>query len=228
MISLRYFRDYLIREYKFPADSFSLHDSDIQLILAKVPAGQNLQCLNQAQVAALLSSLESSPRPRALRDRAILMLMLESGLSVGAITGLDMTDIDLQAERFHVYLLGKGDLWLAMGQAVGSVAKYIREGRPYLLHHPGEPALFISQMDGRLSRQGIWQILNHWGGTVDPPISLSPRILRHTAALRMSMAGYSVTDIQVRLGHRNPLSTRALIRRLEAACTNLPDQTLVT
>ncbi|HUV26235.1 MAG TPA: tyrosine-type recombinase/integrase, partial [Anaerolineales bacterium] len=80
---------------------------------------------------------------------------------------------------------------------------------------PGEPALFISQMDGRLSRQGVWQILKYWGQQVNPPLSLSPRIVRHSAALRMKMAGLSNADIQMRLGHRNPLSTQALMRRLE-------------
>jgi site-specific recombinase XerD len=223
LATLKYFRDYLIREYEIPEDTFSLSDPDLQLALARVPPSRPLQCLNQEQIAALLARMEASPRPRALRDRAILMLMLESGLSVGVLTGLDMTDLDLRAERFHVNLVGKGDLWLAMGKAANTVAEYITEGRPYLLHHHGEPALFISQMDGRLSRQGVWQILNHWGTMVDPPISLSPRILRHTAALRMSAAGLSNTEIQVRLGHRNPLSTRALIRRLEDACLEIPD-----
>ncbi|MBE9475422.1 MAG: tyrosine-type recombinase/integrase, partial [Chloroflexi bacterium] len=108
-----------------------------------------------------------------------------------------------------------------LGEAKRSIEEYLQEGRPDLLHHPGEPALFISQMDGRLSRQGVWQILNHWGQLVNPPISLSPRVVRHTAALRMRKAGLSNAEIQIRLGHRNPLSTRALIRRLVAAC---PDQ----
>ena len=149
------------------------------------------------------------------------MLLLETGLSVRDLTELDMTDLDLRAGRFHVNLVGKGDLWLALGEAKRAIEEYIQEGRPDLLHHPGEPALFISQMDGRLSRQGVWQILNHWGQLANPPISLSPRVVRHTAALRMRKAGLSNTEIQIRLGHRNPLSTRALIRRLEAAC---PDQ----
>lgn len=220
LATLKYFNAFLVREYQAAAASLSLDDHKLQSVLERVPARHQLQCLDKQQVASLLESMESSPRPRALRDRAMLMLMLESGLSVGILTALDMTDLDLRAERFHVNLVGKGDMWIPMGDAVGAVTEYISDGRPYLLNQPGEPALFISQMNGRLSRQGVWQILNHWGGTIDPPISLSPRILRHTAVLRMSMAGFSVTDIQVRLGHRNPLSTRALIRRLEAACTN--------
>ena len=150
------------------------------------------------------------------------MLLLETGLSVGDLTDLDLTDLDLRAGRFHVNLVGKGDLWLSMGEAKNAVEDYLHEGRSDMLHKPGEPALFISQMDGRLSRQGVWQILNHWGQMTNPPITLSPRVLRHTAALRMSMSGLSNAEIQIRLGHRNPLSTQALIRRLEAACIDQP------
>jgi site-specific recombinase XerD len=218
LATLKYFNDYLVNEGLLAPDSLSVNDSDIQRVISAVPASSPLQCLNQEQIESLLTVMEASSRPRAIRDRAILMLLLETGLSVGDLTGLDMSDLDLRAERFHVILAGEGDVWLSMGDAKSSIEDYLTEGRPELLHNPGEPALFISQMDGRLSRQGVWQILNHWGQMANPPIALSPRILRHTAALRMRISGCSVTEIQVRLNHRNPLSTRALIRRLEAAC----------
>ncbi len=222
LATLKYFSNYLVKERLLSPASFSAKDDNIQLVISDVPVHIPPQCLNQEQIQALLTLMEASTRPRALRDRAILMLLLETGLSVGDLTDLDLTDLDLRAGRFHVNLVGKGDLWLSMGEAKNAVEDYLHEGRSDMLHKPGEPALFISQMDGRLSRQGVWQILNHWGQMANPPITLSPRVLRHTAALRMSMTGLSNAEIQVRLGHRNPLSTQALIRRLEAACIDQP------
>lgn len=223
LATLKYFSEYLVQEGLLSPESFSVKDDNIQQVISDVPVNIPQQCLNQEQIQALLTLMESSSRPRALRDRAILMLLLETGLSVRDLTDLDLTDLDLRAGRFHVNLVGKGDLWLSMGEAKIAVEDYLHEGRSDLLHKPGEPALFISQMDGRLSRQGVWQILNHWGQMANPSITLSPRVLRHTAALRMSMNGLSNAEIQVRLGHRNPLSTRALIRRLEAACIDQPE-----
>jgi site-specific recombinase XerD len=218
LATLKYFQEYLEKEGLVPANSFSVKEGEIQRVIEQIPIEPSMKCLNQDQVNSLLGLMDSSPRPRALRDRAILMLLLETGLSVGDLTALDLTDLDLRAGRFHLNLVGKGDLWLELGKAIKAVRTYLQEARPDLLLQPGEPALFISQMDGRLSRQGVWQILNHWGRKLDPPISLSPRILRHTAVLRMSKTGFSTTDIQLRLGHRNPISTRALIRRLQTAC----------
>jgi integrase/recombinase XerC len=222
LATLKYFSEYLVQEGLLSPASFSVKDDNIQQIISDIPVKIPQQCLNQEQIQALLTLMEASSRPRALRDRAILMLLLETGLSVGDLTDLDLTDLDLRAGRFHVNLVGKGDLWFSMGEAKNAVEDYFHEGRSDMLHKPGEPALFISQMDGRLSRQGVWQILNHWGQMTNPPITLSPRVLRHTAALRMSMSGLSNAEIQIRLGHRNPLSTQALIRRLEAACIDQP------
>lgn len=222
LATLKYFSAYLVQTGLLSPESFSVKDENLQQVISDVPVIVPPQCLNQEQIQALLTLMEASSRPRALRDRAILMMLLETGLSVKDLTDLDMTDLDLRAGRFHVNLVGKGDLWLSLGKAKAAVEDYLHGGRSDMLHKPGEAALFISQMDGRLSRQGVWQILNHWGQMANPPITLSPRVLRHTAALRMSMIGLSNAEIQVRLGHRNPLSTQALIRRLEAACIDPP------
>jgi site-specific recombinase XerD len=220
LATLKYFSEYLVKRNHLSPTYFSVKDENIQQVISGMPVDLPQQCLTQEEVQILLTLMDASSRPRALRDRAILMLLLETGLSVRDLTALDLTDLDLRAGRFHINLEGKGDLWLSMGSAKFAVEGYLQEGRPDLLHKPGEPALFISQMDGRLSRQGVWQILNHWGQMAEPPIIISPRVLRHTAVLRMSKDGLSEVEIQVRLGHRNPLSTRALIRRLEAACVD--------
>lgn len=218
LATLTYFQDYLVNEGSLAGNQFAGTDSMIQRVISQMPKNKSPKSLNEQQVQAVLAILESSDRPRALRDRAIFMLLLETGLSVASLTDLDMTDIDLASGRLHVHLAWAGDVWLGMSEAVSSVEQYIIEGRPNLLHKPGEPALFISQMDGRLSRQGVWQILKYWGLQAEPAIPLSPRLVRHTAALRMKNSGLSSRDIQQRLGHRNLLSTQALIRRLEANC----------
>jgi len=218
LATLTYFQDYLVEEGSFAANRFDGSDSIIKQVISQTAEKQSPRCLSDPQVKEILAILESSSRPRALRDRAIFMLLLETGLSVAALTALDMTDVDIASRRLHVHLAWVGDVWLGMEKAYSPLREYILEGRPDLLQKPGEPALFISQMDGRLSRQGVWQILRYWGEQAEPAIPLSPRLVRHSAALRMKKGGMSSADIQKRLGHRNLLSTQALLRRLEANC----------
>jgi integrase/recombinase XerD len=216
--TLRRFTAYLgqagIMDGNFLADQGNLIDEAI----SQVASGRTPQCLTDDQIDQLWSVIEMSPRPRARRDQAILTLLLETGLSVGALIALNMSDLDLRAGRMHIRLESGKDAWLPLGNATSVLERYIQEGRPDLNHKSDEPALFISQMNGRMSRQGIWQILRHWGRMVAPPITLSPRLVRHTAALRMLQSGRSLEEIQALLGHSNPLSTQALLRRLQFAC----------
>ena len=147
LATLTYFQDYLVNEGSLAGNQFAGTDGMIQRVISQMPKNKSPKCLSEQQVQAVLAILESSDRPRALRDRAIFMLLLETGLSVASLTDLDMTDIDLASGRLHVHLAWAGDVWLGMSEAVSSVEQYIIEGRPNLLHKPGEPALFISQMD---------------------------------------------------------------------------------
>jgi site-specific recombinase XerD len=176
-----------------------------------------LPFLTRDQIERLFVLIGTSPRPRALRDQALLLLMAEIGLSVGSIAALDMTDLDLRARRVHLQRLYAEDVWVPLGMAYPIVERYVKEARPDLNHRQDEPALFVSQLDGRLSRQGIWQILQSWGKLLDPPLKISPRRVRHTAAIRMAGSGRPLSEIQALLGHRNSFSTRALLRRLRMA-----------
>ena len=173
--------------------------------------------LTRDQIERLFILIGTSPRPRALRDQALLILMAEIGLSVGSVAALDLTDLDLRARRLRLLRPNGEDVWVPLGVAYSIVERYVKEARPDLNHRQDEPALFISQLDGRLSRQGIWQILQAWGKLLDPPLKISPRRVRHTAAIRMARSDRPLSEIQAVLGHRNPFSTRALLRRLRMA-----------
>lgn len=219
--TLRRFGAFLHQAGFLQGNSFSPNSDLIDRAISSVSSTRAPQCLTSAQIEQLLALIETSPRPRARRDQAILVLLLETGLSVGALIALDLTDLDLRAGRLHIPLEDGNHLWLPLGNALPPLERYLREGRPDLNHEPNEPALFISQMNGRMSRQGIWQILRHWGRRLSPAILLSPRLVRHTAALRMARNGRLISEIQTLLGHSNLLSTQALLRRLQSSCGDL-------
>ncbi len=68
-----------------------------------------------------------------------------------------------------------------------------------------------------MSRQSVWQMLQRWGKLANIPITLSPRLVRHTAVLHLIRNGRPLSEIQILLGHSNFLSTQALIKRLQKA-----------
>lgn len=222
LVTLRRFITYLENRGVFAGHEL-IESAHIYEVIDSARREQPALCLSDDQIARLLETMNRFPRPRALRDQAILMLMLETGFSVGQLTALDLEDLDLTASRVYVTSTDNLQQWYPLGKAQVYLEHYLYQGRSDLIRDSRETALFVSQKDGRLSRQGIWQILNHWGQLVDPPIPLSPRLVRRTAVQRMVHRGRPLKEIQNLLGHDNPLSTRALIRRLLADCETVPE-----
>jgi integrase/recombinase XerD len=173
--------------------------------------------LTEVEVNYLLTALKASPRILVRRDHAILSLLLETGLSVTSLIALNLSDLDLRSDRLRLVDAIGEDCWLSLGAASRSVECFVNEGRPELHPSPDEPALFVSQNGSRMSRQSVWQVLRHWGKTAGLEGTLSPRLARHTAALRLVKSGRPIAEIRVLLGHRNPISTQALLQRLQTA-----------
>lgn len=216
LATLRRFIAYLQEEGSLEKNMLDSKNELIDEAIANVAPTRSPNTLSATQLKRLWTRIEASQRLRARRDQAILTLLLETGLSVGMLVSLDLTDLDLISGRLHLQTDDSNDIWLPMGNATESLKRYLEDGRRDLNPQPDESAIFISQMGGRISRQGIWQILRYWGNQTEPPIDLSPRVVRHTAALRMARRGRPLDEIQALLGHSNPLSTQALLRRLEA------------
>jgi integrase/recombinase XerD len=219
--TLRRFSSYLQEAGVLPGNVLHSEAALINDLISSVSSERTAQCLTTSQIEQLETLIQTSPRPRARRDQAILDLLLETGLSVGTLIALNLSDLDLRSGKLHITTENGESSWPPLGNATPALERYLTEGRPDLVHEPNEPALFISQMDGRMSRQGIWQILRYWGRLLNPPVILSPRLVRHTAALHMARKGRPLSEIQALLGHSNPLSTQALLRRLLAACTDI-------
>jgi integrase/recombinase XerD len=214
--TIRRFVEFLQQQGELPENAIDLDTSLIDQTIFEISTTPACSCLSDDQVKNLWSIVGKSNRPRGRRDQAILSLLLETGLSVGTLVALDLSDLDLSNGKIRLSQDNGEEVWMPLGDSAQFLERYINEARPELHHQPDEPALFVSQLGRRISRQGVWQILRHWGRLLDPTIILSPRVLRHTAALQMTLHDRPIDEIQVLLGHSNPLSTQALLRRLEA------------
>jgi len=212
--SLRRFARYLRQINPEWAAKFEPESHLIDEAISQSSPTQTPHYLSDEQVKSLWKIMESSPSHRARRDQAILALLLECGLTVGVLTALNLSDIDDQASKLRLQQEDGSEHWICLGEASDALRCYLKEGRPELNYQIHEPALFISQTGGRMSRQGVWQALRQWGQKAGLSIPLSPRLVRHTAVIRLVRSGRTPDEIQVLLGHSNPLSTQALLRRL--------------
>ncbi|MBI3160448.1 MAG: tyrosine-type recombinase/integrase [Chloroflexi bacterium] len=165
--------------------------------------------LTDGDLVKISVALSGSRSARAIRDRAIFNLLLESGMQISQLVGLNLGD-SIRFGNTGKQPAEGGEL----PEPQTSLERYLRDGRPELVHGSNEAALFISQMGSRMTRQAVWAMLRALGKSADLERPLTPRRLRHTAAERMLRDGLAFDDLQRRLGHQSPVSTRALLDRL--------------
>ena len=147
--------------------------------------------------------------PPALRDRAALELLYGSGLRISELVGLDVDDVDL--DEGSVRVVGKGDKQRAVPLgSVGSAAveRYVRSGRPALASKRSRAALLLNQRGGRLTRQGVGQILAKHVKAAQIRSRVTPHSLRHSFATHLLEGGADVRVVQELLGHASVSTTQ--------------------
>jgi integrase/recombinase XerD len=212
--TLRSFTAYMQQQSLTKSVLFDPHADRIVQVIQEAHTKPANPAVAPADIQKIWSVLQASRRPRARRDMAILALLLETGLSMGRLVDLDLSDLESSRGTMQLRVNKEQAVWVVLAAAVEPIERYLKEGRPELNPSPEQQALFISQTGNRMSRQGIWQVLHYWGKVVNLPVALSPRLARNTAALRLTHDRRPIAEIQRLLGHSNPLSTQALLRRL--------------
>jgi len=162
--------------------------------------------LERDEVEQLLRSL---PRdgPLALRDRALLLFLYNTGARVQEAADLRVGNLDL-GEHPLVRLHGKGDKWRTCPlwhQTAQLLASLIATFDPLAANHT---AVFCAH-GAPLTRSGIYKIVRRHAASLDQPRTgrrVSPHIFRHTAAVHLLESGVEVNVIRGWLGHAD-LST---------------------
>lgn len=125
--------------------------------------------------------------PMDIRDRAILMLLLDAALRASELTQLDnaprsRTGYTVLEEASRVYARPKGGEEgdfevIGIEPATVSAVQAWREVRP-LLAKPDEPALFVNAHGTRLSRQTVYHLVIQRGNAAGVR-RLHPHLFRH-------------------------------------------------
>ena len=163
--------------------------------------------LTTAEKKRLLKELKGRTDFSTLRDRAMIEVLLGTGIRLGELAALDMDDIDLDAKHLRVRAKGnvpqvkfiKTDLRTLLRRYL---AERRRHGRPEM------EALFLSNRDGRLCQRQIANRLAHWLRKAGIEKELTPHGLRHTFATHLYGATNDLLVVQRALGHRDVSTTQ--------------------
>lgn len=167
--------------------------------------------LARDEVEALFSCIPDTDR-RSRRDRALVMLLYNTGARVSEAAQLTVAQLELQTPA-RVRLLGKGSkwrtcpLWSQTAQALRITLKDRSESLA------PEAPVFVGKSDAPMTRFGIYKRIRHYGRRWEASTApktcprVTPHVFRHTTAVHLLEAGVEVNVIRGWLGHADLKTT---------------------
>jgi integrase/recombinase XerD len=202
--------------FRFAALRHPEHADVIARVLA-IPAKRFERAIVTYLTAEEVDALLAAP-DRTLwigrRDHALLTVAIQTGLRVSELTALRCQEVQL-ATGPHVRTIGKGRKQRATPLTTETVAVI----RAWLQEWRGEPEdpVFPTGRGRPLSRDAIALLVTKHTETASRSCttlnakSVSPHVLRHTAAMNLLRAGVDSTVIALWLGHESVETTQIYI-----------------
>jgi len=151
--------------------------------------------------------IASSRDYQALRNLALVDLLFATGMRVGEVSALDMRDFFAKDAVFSVQ--GKGGRQRLAYVVDDETVRIQRAHLEVRLHIKTEnSALFINAGGGRLSTQGITNVIARLRREARIKRHVTPHMLRHTVATLLLRNGVDIRVVQEFLGHASIATTQ--------------------
>jgi integrase/recombinase XerD len=170
--------------------------------------------LSTAEVETMAASLGSSWRN--LRDKAILLTFFSSGLRVGELAVLKVSDLDLESGCAKVWN-GKGgkDGIVPLGPpAIAALKAYFDvRAKRRRQENPDSPYVFPGRNGRGIQRAQVYNLIRNIGRTALERC-ISPHALRRGFATALIEGGADIRDVQALMRHAS-IDTTALYIRID-------------
>ena len=171
--------------------------------------------LEEKEMQAVLDAVDIDSRT-GIRDRALLLLLYNTGARVSEVVTLTIQDLRLTGAG-QVHLLGKGKkhracpLW---PETVSALQDYLKQRTP---KERGTEQLFLNANGAPVTRFGIRHITGKYAAGAQeqcPSIkakSVTPHTIRHTTAMHLLRAGNDINMVSYWLGHADINTTHVYL-----------------
>lgn len=158
--------------------------------------------LNINEVEAILSQPDTSKK-LGLRDKALLETFYACGLRVSELINLKISDLFLNEEMIRVFGKGSKERFVPIGSsAINWITEYLKNSRPLLEKKAkSQHVLFLNSRGTKLSRMGVWKIVDSNANLAGIKKEVHPHTFRHSFATHLLEGGADLRAVQEMLGH---------------------------
>jgi integrase/recombinase XerD len=178
--------------------------------MARIPIPRAPTKIITTEQIARLTEVCQGSNGQGSRDLSMLLLMLDAGLRVSEVAGIDLKDVNLDEGSIKIIAAkGSKERMVPIGSLVQrSLWKYINCNRPRPLTET-VTRLFLNDTGLPLTKNGIQQMLRRAGRRAGiTGVRCSPHTLRHTFAKHYLLNGGDIFSLQRILGHSSLASVR--------------------
>lgn len=165
--------------------------------------------LNINEIENILSKPDVDDK-LGLRDKAILELFYACGTRVSELLNLKLSDLFLDDEVIRVLGKGSKERLIPIGSsAINWINEYLKKSRPLLAKKmKSENYLFLNSRGTKISRMGVWKIVDRYVKEADIKKDVHPHTFRHSFATHLLEGGADLRAVQEMLGHADISTTQ--------------------
>ena len=181
-----------------------IHDREI----IRLEGSEVSMLLNEVEDGTKLSKREQSYHEKtALRDLAIVTLLLGTGIRISECVGLDIDDLDFKNNSFTVTRKGGSRKILYFPEEVSdALRRYLEEDR--LASDVDSPALFLSMQKKRITVRAVEKLVKKYSKLITPLKKITPHKLRSTYGTNLYHTTNDIFVVAEVLGHRDVNTTK--------------------
>ncbi|MGB9770874.1 MAG: site-specific tyrosine recombinase XerD [Candidatus Kapaibacteriota bacterium] len=146
-----------------------------------------------------------------IRDKAMLEVLYACGLRVSELINLKQRDIFFNEGFVKIWGKGSKERIVPIGRiALTWIQLYQKKCRHLFVKEfvDNKDILFLNARGSKLSRMGIWKIINNYAMLVGLEDKVHPHIFRHSFATHLLEGGADIRVVQEMLGHSDISTTQ--------------------
>ena len=159
----------------------------------------------------MLYFLEKLPLETALdyRNKAMFELMYATGLRISEMLNLRISDIMSGEKLIRVFGKGRKERYIPIAdESLEWMSIYLSTHRRVLKKQVRTDYVFLNRSGNKLSRMGVWKIIQNKMLAAGITKHVSPHTFRHSFATHLLQSGTNLRIVQALLGHSSINTTQ--------------------